>query len=271
MRNSYNSAVYPSISVNSYNVFVVSEAFLDDPQCQNCTSGATSQDNSNPSGGDLLRAIWQKSREGALQKLEPSECINAYGVMTQSTRRNLLAVVANENIRSGLPDMAYPPTSTLTHNNNTNLYEVMSSSAAQGLAHYRYSGTPFDWICSGLVQAPDTLCLDRLADIKSSPQPWNMSRGCFSRLEGYCDRYVYPIDYCLSETADPRCRLHFNTVIAVIVTVLNFCRCQQICHTEYHSRSIHRRVTKLTFTSSQGNFDVLHCVLYARESAYDYG
>ncbi|KAF3045926.1 hypothetical protein E8E12_007517 [Didymella heteroderae] len=49
-----------------------------------------------------------------------------------------------------------------------------------------------------------------------------MSTGCYSSLEGYCDRYEYPINYCLSESADPKCRLHFNTVIAVIVTVLNF-------------------------------------------------
>lgn len=221
MQDRYNSAVYASVSVNSYELFVVSQAFLDDPQCQNCTDAGSD----TTSTGYLLKDLWEKSRNGSLQKLEPAECIDAYGVMIQSAKRNLLAVVANEDINPGLPNIVYPPQTTYNDVNNTNVYTVGRSSAADGLEHYRQSATPFDWICSGLTPTPDTLCLDKLGDIKSSSQPWNISTGCYSEIQGYCDRYRWPIDYCLSESAEPKCQLHFNTIIAVIVTVLNFCKC----------------------------------------------
>jgi hypothetical protein len=35
---------------------------------------------------------------------------------------------------------------------------------------------------------------------------------------------LFPVDYCLSEVAEPHCKLQFVPAIAVLVTVLNLCK-----------------------------------------------
>ncbi|KAH5426660.1 hypothetical protein HBI47_117900 [Parastagonospora nodorum] len=66
-----------------------------------------------------------------------------------------------------------------------------------------------------------SLCQSRLGEITKEPQTWSMGKLCYADGE-FCDPYRWPVDYCLSERAEPRCRLHFSPTIAIIVTTLNF-------------------------------------------------
>ncbi|CAN9244589.1 unnamed protein product [Alternaria alternata] len=68
----------------------------------------------------------------------------------------------------------------------------------------------FDWICSGMdTKRPCSLGIDAIRD--SSAESWLMGPGA-----------GWPVKYCLSERADPTCKLHFEPTIGIIVTILNF-------------------------------------------------
>ena len=68
----------------------------------------------------------------------------------------------------------------------------------------------FDWICSGMdTKRPCSLGIDAIRD--SSAESWLMGPGA-----------GWPVKYCLSERADPTCKLHFEPTIGTIVTILNF-------------------------------------------------
>lgn len=210
----YNSAIYPSIPTNSYRVFIVNSAFLEDTSCTNCT-------NTSPTylpAGEMLNDLWLKSRNGSLDKLAPEDCIDAYGTLIQSTRRNLLVVISKRitTIRTGnvFPGM-----------NNSNTLGYWRSTAQAGLRTYpKNYGSPIDWMCSDLSYKPDTLCIGRLEELKSSATGWTMPGLCYGGPEGYCDQNRLPVDYCLSERTDVKCQLHFSTLIASLVTALNFCK-----------------------------------------------
>ncbi|KAJ4993561.1 hypothetical protein SVAN01_01109 [Stagonosporopsis vannaccii] len=213
----YNSAVYASISANSYNGFVVSQTFVDDPVCQNCTNVMPLSELYSSQFNDL----WAKLRDGSLQRLEPAECIDAYGIPIQSSRRNLFVVVANENIRPVVTDFDYP---TANWTNNKNLLLAWNSNARYGLDHYKAQADPMiGWICSGLREKPPLeLCINHLEKLRSSSEPWMIGMNCYDSPDSYCDQHRWPVDYCLSERAEPRCRLHFSPLIGIIVTILNF-------------------------------------------------
>ena len=209
--------MYASLPTNSYEMFLVSQAFVDDSECRNCTAAIPDA----ASDAEMLRGLYEKSRNGSLERLDAAECVAAYGTLIQSTRRNLLVVTANEDVNLGPADMIYPP--ERPYINNANWYMIERSVATEGLRAYaRIADSPVDWICSGLPDPGDSICINELEAIKSGSQAWTLSRRCSGGPEGYCDRYRWPVDYCLSEAAEPRCQLHFNRVIAIIVTVLNF-------------------------------------------------
>ncbi|KAJ8109018.1 hypothetical protein OPT61_g7764 [Boeremia exigua] len=197
----YNSSIYASIASNSYYGMMVKQAFVDAPACENCTS-------SDPiSKFDTQMAIdlWDKLQSGLLDRLEPAECLNAYGVTVQSTRRSLFVIVtANEN------DSPEPQSLPFYKNTNTNVLTSWYSDASRGLQHYGNTGEgPIRWLCSGItIERPARRCLDRFGELSNSTQPWTIGGR--------------RVDYCLSEKAEPRCRLHFSPLIAIIVTALNF-------------------------------------------------
>jgi hypothetical protein len=200
---------------------VVNQAFVDDPECHNCTD-TIPKSASATAHAQMLKSLWSMSRNNLLDRLEPDECLSAYGTMIQSTRRNLLFVTANENVKStvdptaiGFPRMPYI--------NNTNWALIRHFDATKGLEQYQ---DPLDWACTGLTRAAsgETRCINRIEEIRSAPQPWTLSIGCVSGTPGYCDGSRWPISYCLSERAELQCQLHFSPVIAIVVTVLNFCK-----------------------------------------------
>jgi hypothetical protein len=89
------------------------------------------------------------------------------------------------------------------------------------LASEIFEGADIDvlsWICSGLPsEETSPPCQSRIGEISKSPETWV--------IDGY-NSTLWPVNYCLSESSTVGCRLYFNSVIATIVTALNFCKYQ---------------------------------------------
>ncbi|KAJ4311882.1 hypothetical protein N0V94_007729 [Neodidymelliopsis sp. IMI 364377] len=209
----YNSAIYASLSTNSYDAFVVNQAFVDDSECRNCT-------NAGPRvmpDAEILKDLWSKSKNGSLDKLDPIDCVKDYATLIQSKRRNVLLVTANDNVDPSQLDPAVQPNPSDPWFNLTNVYQASRFDASQGLSYYQ-NEEALDWICSGLPYVKGSPpCIGRIKEITNPSHKWMVAGEC----GGYCNHSGRPVDYCLSERAVPHCKLRFNPVIAIIVTVLN--------------------------------------------------
>jgi hypothetical protein len=201
-------------------VFLVSQAFVDDTECRNCT-------NADPDGfhdaATTLKSLWSKSQSGSLIRLTPGECVAAYGTAIQTKWRNLLIVTADNEKYSNFTNILLLEDWMAV--NNTNVYMGWREDA---LMNIELRDEVLGWICSGLTPHQDSQCVDRLGEINSAPQPWVICPSCIADTCKTCELQRMPsaphwsVDYCLSEPAEPRCQLQFNLVIAVVVTVLNF-------------------------------------------------
>jgi hypothetical protein len=169
----------------------------------------------------MLNYLWQNSRDGSLDRLSASECLTAYGTTVQSTRRNLLVVTADNGYAADSNTSSLYPLNPFSIN-NTNLHWGWDFRATDGLNHY-LNVDPLAWICSGIPEKENSSCQSRLVEIRNGAYPWEMAAGCYVSEE-FCNRYRGRVDYCFSERADPRCRLHFSPIIATIVTALNLCK-----------------------------------------------
>lgn len=208
---SYNSAVFASISSNSYFAYSVSQSFLDDAECRNCS-------NDRPYTRDgLLETLWDKARADELDRLSPSQCLNEYASIIQSDRRNVLLIASDAN---------FPPPDENTYMNGSRAYwsDSFNADSAEGTTS---AADAYGWICSGLKpeyasnqdQVP---CSDRVDEIKSATNAWRVGRYCYGSAASHtCVYDSLPVEYCLSEKAAPHCKLHFEPTIAIIITILN--------------------------------------------------
>ena len=72
-------------------------------------------------------------------------------------------------------------------------------------------------------------CLNRIGEIKEAPDAWKVNGpilnltiyGTYSYVSRLNNTSLYPVDYCLSEPAEPHCKLQFVPAIAILVTILN--------------------------------------------------
>jgi hypothetical protein len=79
----------------------------------------------------------------------------------------------------------------------------------------------YSWICSGITD--DGSCENNINKIKlSGVAAWRVGWYCNADLK--CEYHRWPVEYCLSEEAEPHCKLHFELTIAVMITVLNLCK-----------------------------------------------
>jgi hypothetical protein len=205
-----------SIPTTNYNVFVVSEEFIKDTECRNCTAA----DQSVIPTAEILKDLWRKSRNGLLDKLTPADCVDAYSTLIQSTRSNLLVVTARKSPSprpiAGLYSLDD------SYINSTDVYLIRNSDAVERLNQYQ-GNDPLAWLCSGLPGKRDIACQMRLGELKDISQPWELSAGC-SGDPSYCNQYRWPVSHCLSERPKTLCRLHFSSIVASIVTALNLCK-----------------------------------------------
>ena len=57
----------------------------------------------------------------------------------------------------------------------------------------------------------------------AAPETWQVGNGCNDVVAGPCGSESWPVQYCLSEPAEPHCKLHFSRAIAITVIIVNFC------------------------------------------------
>jgi len=77
-------------------------------------------------------------------------------------------------------------------------------------------------------------CVNRIGEIKRAPDAWKVNgliinitiynNGNSYFIDRSKDTSLYPVDYCLSEPAEPHCKLQFVPAIAILVTILNLVR-----------------------------------------------
>jgi hypothetical protein len=148
-----------------------------------------------------------------LDRLEPAECLNQYATSIQSTRRNLLLVASDEH---------FP---TIKQNNFLNGSHVYWTGPfdSSDVAVVQNSAVAYSWMCSGLKIEGD--CSNKIDKIRADPNAWRVGMLCAndSSPTSYkdCQDSTFPVEYCLSQPAEPHCRLQFDTTISIIVTVLN--------------------------------------------------
>ncbi|CAN9276692.1 unnamed protein product [Alternaria alternata] len=148
----------------------------------------------------VLHRLWNNASTGTLERLDPAECIARYATSIQSAQRNVLLVASDDQV---LPPNENPLI------NGSHAYGRWKFSAMSAMARDTARNS-FDWICSGMdTKRPCSLGIDAIRD--SSAESWLMGPGA-----------GWPVKYCLSERADPTCKLHFEPTIGTIVTILNF-------------------------------------------------
>jgi len=276
---SYNSAVFGSISTNGYWVFSVGRAFLDGEHCMNCTDETVRSVISNFTEGPQMRTsvdaspgeiqsvhenLWGKARTGDLERLEPDRCIDEYATSIQSNHRNLLIVS---------DDSFFPPSTENKFINGSHVYWAAEFDGHDA-ADAEGASFAYNWICSASGDQYDP-CSARVQDVKKQ-ESWRVGWLCDG--EGLCDRSRTPVEYCLSEPAQPHCKLHFEPTITTVITILNLCKF--ICRSPrlYTRSSVKNTLvdqqfeieSTLTFYS-QSMSNVLRFALRARRAAHDNG
>lgn len=130
---SYNSAVFSSISSNSYAVFEVNKPFLK-------VDGLPDDSSTN------LKALHQAHLSQELERLTPEACIDAYALIYQSARGSVFVVVDN-------------PVTAVNLNQTGTLVSTVFSVAAADVKDC--PDKSYNWICSS----------DDLDDVRPCPTP----------------------------------------------------------------------------------------------------
>jgi hypothetical protein len=230
---SYNSAVYASLSSNSYSAFSVSQSFINEDfhfPCPDANNSYCKQWNTLGNKPSILQTLKAKEKAGSLLRLEPLECIQQYAQIIQSKRRNVLLVA---------DDKYFPAAENSTLWQGSRVYAI-SGFSAKAIYGPQDAARAYDWICpsdvicthkvdgsvSSTTCSQNSVCSERIDDVISSPETWSAGYGGRFRSlnESATPTYMIPdfhVGYCLSESGEPHCKLHFEPSIAITVTVLN--------------------------------------------------
>jgi hypothetical protein len=163
----------------------------------------------------VLQHLHDEHKADRLEELQPADCLNRYATGIQSTRSHVLLVASNDN---------FPSAEENSFINGSHVYWASPFNAADAENSVKSSNS-YNWICSGLDK--DGLCSNDVNDVRSNISAWRVGHYCengeISNMYGGCNSTIrtFPVQYCLSEKAEPHCRLQFDATIAVVVTILN--------------------------------------------------
>jgi hypothetical protein len=153
--------------------------------------------------------LWSKARAGKLERLDTAECIDNYATSIQSNRRNLLLVAQDDY---------FPPPEENFFLNKSRIYWA-GDFRAEDARDLENAPDPYSWMCTSLEVYDQ--CSDELETIKKAGVDlWRV--GYYCDENSVCDVARWPVEYCLSEPAEPHCKLHFELPIAIVIIVLNF-------------------------------------------------
>ena len=212
-------------------MFSVGEAFLHDKQCTNCSDEVMHQNDTKPRFTDgvprktvleaipgeipmALESLWSNARAGTLERLEPAQCIDEYATSIQSNRKNLLLVSGDDNFPS-------PMENYFIHGSHVYWAAKFEVGAA---AESAAASKAFQWVCSMLDKKHEYLATPCSVEVEDVRKQKSWQVGWLCDKQGLCAMSRSPVEYCLSEPAQPHCKLHFEPTIATIITILNLCK-----------------------------------------------
>ncbi|KAL3454137.1 hypothetical protein BJX65DRAFT_292349 [Aspergillus insuetus] len=207
----YNSTVYSTISVNSYDVFLANSSFATTlsvsdvittfAEYYNQTFDQT-YDTSWAINSPILASerLIASAHAGNLTRLTPTECINAYATAWQSKYLSV-ALISSEFKGSSNSSLEY-------------IWQQLAPRPADS------QQDPYGWICQD-----------------GGPQyfvdfPFETERGvCESQLESVKRKAASPgegwvidgrkVDYCLAERTPEKCTLEYSFSLSIVVIVTN--------------------------------------------------
>lgn len=201
--------MYLSLAAYSYEVYGVRQNFVDSAECLGCVSPI------NGSDFAFTREIHQRIQESRFERLDNLDCIDAYATTLQTHRGDLLLVAKSDDIvwanqTEGVDD-------DYKNNENSGVFWTHSLTSAWEY----FPQDTFEWICSGHTDV-DKSCDAVVDDIRGSARNWTItgdigylvSVSGFSHMRG-------PIQYCLRERKDSKCRVLWSIPIASLVIGLN--------------------------------------------------
>lgn len=166
-----------------------------------------------------------KAQDNTLDRLSNAECINAYAEPIQSVRRNVLLVAADDKM---------PSPNTTAGGNSSDVYAINYFYANQA-SKSNAAMNSYLWICSALNSLTKEYCSNLVDGIKSASEDWKVGSVSANTLGDPVtfmrNSPLYPVDYCLSEKAEPRCKVQYALPIAILVTVLNLLKSILIFYT----------------------------------------
>ncbi|KAL4779057.1 hypothetical protein BJX76DRAFT_365635 [Aspergillus varians] len=208
----YNSTVYSTISVNSYNVFVGNSSFTslepsdittvyDDTSVYDDTYRSTWDTNGVVSSSEMMV---ESAHANNLTRLTPQDCITAYATPWQS-KHGSVALISS------------------AFNGSTSAIHLVMPQLAPRPADSQQD--PFGWICQG-APVTDRRCQSDLEQVK---QKADSAEGWV--VDGY------KVDYCLVEKTPEKCTLEYSLPLAIVVIATNLVKIGMILLTIFILRA----------------------------------
>ncbi|KIW97063.1 uncharacterized protein Z519_02455 [Cladophialophora bantiana CBS 173.52] len=188
----YNSAFYKSLQMNDYDLFFVTQDFIDGKPFGplNNTIYNTAYDYTDPR--DVQSSLLTNPEKW--ERLDNEACINAYATNFLSNRRNLILLSNNG-----------------TSNPNNSVLTVQP--------YFSGGVRPFDWICTKDPNIVNKVNVPFQSN--GEPQPCETWVSKVAAIASEWQPYSFDVQYCLSEVVPERCSYNGNIPIVAIVLTCN--------------------------------------------------
>ncbi|KAI9163671.1 hypothetical protein HJFPF1_05293 [Paramyrothecium foliicola] len=228
----FNSAIFSAITVSEYAFAMTDESFFTERPLWNVNASRTLT--------QFARSPFNSSAVQGWDRLDPAECLAAYGKEFVTDRRNVLVVVDGEdrvldknyefvdttNPRRPIPD-------PLGEHRLEGGYRAFTSGVWSYLAAKHY-----DWLCFGMLQPAAVTGLAERPGVENLPASTESQsvHVCNPKLLQQMDDkwrianlpYDYTVKYCLSEPREESCRLEYSPVMLGIICAANLLKALMI-------------------------------------------
>ncbi|OQE00902.1 hypothetical protein PENSOL_c005G01007 [Penicillium solitum] len=194
---SYNSTIFSTTAAYSYTVFSGHDSLGTKSQ------GELVLGQMNEEYTPSFERLYEAARNGSLDRLETSECINAYATTYQTRHGDLLLVTDDVN--------------TTNHYDMVGFQSVYSpyNSWRADPPH----GDPYAWLCP---PDPDGSCSTYLSNIRSQAEKNNWI------VYGYYGNYS--VDSCFGKRLPEHCKLQYSLPLVIVVIIANFVKAAILCY-----------------------------------------
>ena len=203
----YNSAVFSTLAAVEYSVYASSSDF----------SAGSGFNWSRPIFGSTTHTFKALQDVSNWQRLENTECINAYGQPFVSAHGDLLAI--SSDVNTSEPALW-----------------ILDANPVGGTAS---GDQPYAWICQTLQDAGKMETCSPNSVLKNASN-WTLPSVTSTGLGGihYTKKPTeFAVDHCLSKPVEERCRLQFSLVIMCIVISCNLVKTVGMLLTLFYHKS----------------------------------